>query len=439
MQFRNGRATVRQVRNCRRGDPIGRVILERAKMRVAFVAGAAAVAIALTGCHAGPRATATSDSVAQSAVESLGPDGCVQNFDPAADYFPNKATFTHATGVTVEYHGSWKKVTVKEPLSGAEPATYVLVQCGATPELPSEVANATKVTIPVHKAVASSTTQLPAFEMLGVTDSLVGTPASSLIYSETIKGLIAEGKAGGELLTAEGKINVEKVAGVEPDLFMASGTPDAELDKLRELSIPVVGNAEWLETSPLGRAEWIKFTALLTNTEATAEERFKKIADDYEAVKAKVASAEKKPKAVTGSPYQGQWLRPGGKSYLAGFLQDAGMDYIFAGDEETGSVPVPIETVLEAAADTDLWLNQDSFGATASISAISDSDARLLEIGGAVKKQVYNPTARTSGIANDYWEQGVVRPDLVLQDMAKAAHPDLFADKEFYFYKKLPD
>lgn len=382
--------------------------------------------------------TPTATSSSGSTAPGLGADGCITDYNPEVNYFPEQVAFDHAVGITVEYHGSYKVVNVKEPVKGGAPETYVLIHCGATPELPAELANAQRVTIPVKRVATSSATQLPAFELLGVTDSIIAVDSPLFVWSEPIAKRVQEGKITG-FGTEAGGINVETVGSVTPDVFVSSGMADPAHDKLRELGIPVVGNAEWLEQTPLGRAEWLKFTALLTNTEGLANEAFRQITTDYEAVKAKAQQVTERPTAVTGSPYQGQWPRAGGTSYLAALLSDAGMSYVFADVDSTGSDQVAIEVVLERASNADIWINADFTGKWASISAMGAEDPNLLTIKAAQEGRVFNPTKRINqGGGNDYWQQGVVRPDLVLRDLAKSAHPELFADQDYTFYQQLP-
>jgi ABC transporter, substrate-binding protein len=399
---------------------------------------AALAVIALLPLTACAQTTQTGDAGASNSPAGVGSDGCVTQYDANADYFPDKTSFSQATGVTVEYHGSYKTVTVKEPVKGASPETYVLVQCGANPELPSDLASAQRITIPVHRAATSSTTQLPAFELLKATDSLAAVESPAFVWSDPITKLIADGKIVG-FGNESGGINVEALAAATPDLFFSSGMPDPAYDKIRELKIPVVGNAEWLENTPLGRAEWLKFTALFTNTESTANQVFQQIETDYSAVKDKVQQTTERPTAIVGAPFNGEWSRPGGRSYVAAFLADAGMTYVFADDESNGSNPTPIETMLEAGARADIWVNADMMKKWATVSAIGADDPRLATVKAAQDGRVYNPTKRINAAGgNDYWQQGVVRPDLVLRDLAKAAHPDLFADQDYVFYEQLP-
>ncbi len=390
------------------------------------------LALALTGCSQPADDAAT--QVPSPTHSLIGEDGCVTNYDPNVDYFAAQTQFTHASGIQVSYHNSYKTVTVQEPVSGAAAETYVLVLCGATPELPAELKDATQVTIPVHRVATSSATQLPAFELLGVTDDIVAVDSPAFVWSEPVRARIDAGQIVG-FGTETGAINVESVVAANPDLFVSSGVADPAHDKLREVGIPVVGNAEWLEETPLGRAEWLKFTAVLTNTEAKANEVFDQIVTDYEAVKAQLQDVETRPTVLTGSPYEGQWSRAGGNSYVARLLADAGMSYVFADVESTGSEQVAVEVVLEEAVDAEIWVNADYMGVWPTVADMGATDPRLLNIKAAQDGKVFNPTKRINeGGGNDYWQQGVVRPDLVLRDLAKAAHPDLFSDVEFFFY-----
>ncbi|ASC69534.1 hypothetical protein XM38_004610 [Halomicronema hongdechloris C2206] len=103
--------------------------------------------------------------------------------------------------------------------------------------------------------------------------------------------------------------------------------------------------AEYLEPSPLGQAEWLKFTALFFNQEAQAEAEFAAIATEYEALTRLTASIQARPTVLTGFSYDGTWYVPGGQSYVAQLLEDAGADYLWAEVEQTGSVPLDFEAV----------------------------------------------------------------------------------------------
>lgn len=402
------------------------------RVRVAAVCAA----ILLASCS--PATTETTSSTAGSPAGSGNLAGCVENYTAGTDYFPHKATFDQATGITVTYHNSYKVVHEKEPLKGSAPATYVLVQCGTpTPELTGDLAGATVIEVPVKRAATSSTTQLPSFEMLDQIGSLVGVEVTDYVYSEPIKEAIAAGKIKG-YGSASGEISVEQLVALKPDVLIAGGTANPAYDAAAKLGVAVIGNAEWLESSPLGRAEWLKLTALLTNSEQLAQQKFSEITKAYQETAAVAAKATKRPSVVTGAPYKGQWYRAGGQSYLAKFLADAGADYVFKDVPGTASDPVSLEVILASATGAEFWLNATTTKKWTSTQDITASDPRLSQIKALGARQVWNPTLRVGDQGgNDYWQLGVARPDLVLADMVAIFHPELMENHSFTFYTKL--
>jgi iron complex transport system substrate-binding protein len=210
-------------------------------------------------------------------------DSCVENYDESVDYFPEKTEVTNAEGFTVEYHNNYKVVTVLTPFAGAaEPVQYILVQCG-TPA--PEGIDAPVIEVPVSSIVAMSTTYLPALEELGLLESLVGVDTSLYTTNETVVGMVQDGDVAEIGNGAE--VNVEVALDLDPDLIMTSATGTPEYDAhptLQEAGLPVVINADYLDSSPLGRAEWVDFIALFYNEEAISELWFSGVVSDYEAL-----------------------------------------------------------------------------------------------------------------------------------------------------------
>lgn len=393
-------------------------------------AAAALLAGALAGC--------ASDTPGGAASASSDARGCITNFQQGTDYFPDKVTFDDATGVSVSYQDYYKVVEVAQPSPGTPPATFVLVQCGAPePELSGDLAGATKVTIPVERIAAASTTQVPGLQMLDAAQQVVGVSDGTALQDGPVKTGVDDGRIV-QFGNTDGSVNVERVLGVEPDVFLASGMEDASVAKLRELGVSVVPVAEWLEKTPLGRAEWLKFYSLLLDKEASATSQYADIADGYHEVATKVAGANDRPKVLMGMQFQGTWYVPGSDTYQAAYLADAGSDYAFAGPEYAGSPQVAMETVLATAGDAQYWLNGTTMNDWTSLADVLAADERYGSLKAVQDSQVWVPTLRINATGgNDYWEQGVVRPDLVLADLAAIFHPDLMPDHEFTFYQQL--
>jgi iron complex transport system substrate-binding protein len=377
-----------------------------------------------------PSPTATPFAPAHNLTDSCVPQG---QFDPNVDYFPEKAKITHAENLSVEYHNHYKVVTISTPWPGAtEPIRYALVQCG-TPA-PEGFAPENIIEVPVHTIVTLSTTYLPFLDELGLLDRLVAVDDTTYVSNPKVLQMAAEGKLA--TLGSGAKINVEKALELKPDLIMAYGSGAPEYDAhpvLIKAGLKVAINAEWMDTSPLGRAEWGKYIALFFNKEAAAEALFAETVKKYTELRDLAAGAKEKPTVFANTPYQGTWYMPGGRSYAAAFFKDAGANYLWADDTSTGSLPLAFEAVFERAKDADYWLN---IGFYATLADLKAADPRFAEFAAFQKGNVWNNDARvTPQGGNDYYETAVAHPELVLADLIKIFHPDLLPDHKLIYYR----
>jgi iron complex transport system substrate-binding protein len=388
-----------------------------------------------TPVPAAPTATKVPPTATPQVLQTNIIEGSVESYDAQVDYFPDKATIGYSEGWEVEYHNSYKVIRVLNPWRGAEETfEYVLVQRG-TP-IPEGYEDAQVVEVPVASIASMSTTYLPHLEKLNLLDSLVAVDSIQYVSNEAVRKMFDDGKlveiGGGA------SVNVEVVLDLDPDVVMVygSGSPDYDAHpKLLEAGVKVAMNSEYMETSPLGRAEWLKFIAMFYNREADAEAIFADMAQEYEALAAKTAAVADRPTVFTGAPWQDTWYMPGGNSYVAKFLADAGADYLWADDESTGSIPLDFESVYERAADADYWLNTSSW---MSIDEALAADARYGDFAALKNQKMYNNNARVNeNGGNDYWESGVANPQLVLADLIKILHPNLVPDHEFVYYRQL--
>lgn len=363
---------------------------------------------------------------------------CIQGFEPGRDYFPEKVQPEYAENFSVTYHDTYKIVTVNEPFVGGAAQTYVLVQCGTPiPDLVGELDGATVIQTPIASMFSASTTHNPMIAALGATHLVTGV--GSLAYATTPEFL----DAGEQGLLVEfattGAIDVEIVVDSAPSIFMTGGSDDPAHDLIASAGIPVVANAEWLEATPLGRAEWIKFIALFLNEEARANQVFGEIEASYLGAAAAVADipTEERPLVLAGSAFQGTFYASGGQSYVAQTIEAAGGRYVFADDTGTASIAFPdLEIVLDRAADAPFWIN--SAIAYRSLADIEADDPRLSALAAVQSGAVWNYdliSTPAGGVA--FFELGVLRPDLVLRDLIEIFHPGTLPDHDFAFYRQV--
>ncbi|MDZ8089974.1 MAG: ABC transporter substrate-binding protein [Nostoc sp. DedQUE12b] len=363
-------------------------------------------------------------------------NGCVQNYDINTDYFPQKIKITHATGLTVEYHKHYKVVTIKNPWQNANTGfQYVLVQCG-TPT-PQGFNQTQVITVPIKSIVSLSTTHLPHLAKLRVVDKLIGINNSKQVNTPDVLERIKAGKVA--QIGNNSNVNIEKLLELNPDLVTTFSTGNSQTDsyaKLTEAGLKVGINAEYMEDTPLGRSEWLKFTALFFNQEEQAEKIFQEITQKYEQVAQKVKSIKNSPTVFVGFNFKGTWYMPGGKSYVAKYLADAGANYIWSDDKSSGSLPLSFEVVLERAANADYWLNFSQ--SWHNLKDLFAEDSRYADFKAVKTGNLYNNNARVNETGgNDYWESGISNPDVVLSDLIKILHPERLPNHQLFFYRQL--
>lgn len=364
-------------------------------------------------------------------------DGCIPEgqFSPEIDYFPQKADLKYANGFSISYHNSYKVVTIETPWPGAtESIEYALVQCGAPK--PAGFLGEQMIEVPAKSIITMSTTYLPALDELGLLDRLVGLDDTTYVNNPTVRKMAEEGKLAS--IGYGSGVNVEKVLELAPSLVMTYGSGAPEYDAhpvLLQAGQKVVVNAEWMDTSPLGRAEWLKFIAAFFNKEAEAEALFDEIAQEYQQLTALTAAVSQKPTVFTGSAYQGTWYIPGGQSFAAAFLRDAGANYLWSDDTSTGSLPLAVEAVFEKAQNADYWLN---VGFVGSLDDLKGMDARYADFAAFQNGKVWNNDAKTNASGgNDYYESAVLHPEWVLADLIHILHPDLLPNHTLVYYRQV--
>jgi iron complex transport system substrate-binding protein len=225
---------------------------------------------------------------------------------------------------------------------------------------------------------------------------------------------------------------------LKPDAVFAFGVGsdiNTQINKLKDLGIPVVLVGEYLEQSPLAKAEWIKFFGAFLAKEEMADSVYNDIQSRYEAIKLSVAKVTSKPSVLTGLPFKDTWWMAGGQSNLAVLINDAGGNFLWRENISKEAFPVSLEEVFLRASKADFWIN---CGSVNNLNELLAFDLRFSALPAVKKSQVYNNNLHSTPVGgNDYWESGVVHPDLVLKDLVRIFHPELSVNENFSYYKKV--
>jgi len=345
-------------------------------------------------------------------------------------------TIEYAKRFDVSYYKSYKKIKINAPWPGShDTLTYIITRDQNIISKYQDDDNTTVIEQPINKVVCFSTTHLPFLELIKKEGLLCGFPTTNYIYSEKIQDMVKKGQI--KDLGPSNEINLESLISLNPDLVFAFSMGN-ELSMIRKIElsgIPLVLNADYLETHPLGRAEWIKFMAAFFDKDHEADSIFKQIEKAYLETKTKMANLDDQPTIFTGVVYGDTWFMPGGKHYGTVFFNDAGGDYIWSDNNSESILQLSFESVYEKAGNADFWVGTATYN---SLIEIEQADIRYRGFYAYKKGNIYNYSARVSEAGgNAYFELGYARPDIILNDLAKILHPEEMQEHQFYFYKKL--
>jgi len=338
----------------------------------------------------------------------------------------------YAKGFALYKHKDYTKLVIKSPYPNAkEQFEYYLVKEGIHPD----IKNGIIITIPLKKVVVTSTTHIPMLTALKVEKTLVGFPNLKYISSPSVRSLIAQNKI--QELGNSTQLNTEVLLNLKPDVLIGFSMQSVNktYTTIEKSGIPVILNGDWLETTPLGRAEWLKFFGALFNKNELADSLFNNIVSDYNNAKKIALKATHKPTILAGVLYKNVWNLPAGESFVAQFLKDANTDYYWQNSKGRGSLNLSFETVLNTAQNADYWLAPSNYTGFDQLKKSNQHYAKFK----AFKSQNIYTFALTKGATGGviYYEEAPLKPNVVLKDIIKITHPDLLPDYTPYFLKKL--
>jgi iron complex transport system substrate-binding protein len=286
------------------------------------------------------------------------------------------------------------------------------------------------IKIPVKNTIAFSTTHYGFLQPLKQTQIIKGVSGKDYLVSDTKNNIEEIGFAD--------NLNFEKIVSIKPQVILGNGLESLTspyVEKFKQFNITYLPISEYAEDSPLARAEWIKVFGLITNKLAEADAIFKEIEQKYLHLKSKASNyskSNKKPIVLMSFPYQKIWYVPGGKSFQAAFVNDAGGEYIFKDNTDKGSFTADAEIILAKGKTADFWLNVNQINTK---QEIAKENAVFTQFKSFKNNTIFNNNKQVYGKANVYYQTGVVNPHLILQDIIRILHQDSI--KNLYYYKQI--
>ena len=335
-----------------------------------------------------------------------------------------------AEGFRIETHDGYTLATVRNPWKPErELQRFVLVpKSGALPEsLPEGVL----IRTPLERTVSFGSVQCSFFAEFDALRTLVGVCEPDFIHIPYVQNGVREGKIADAGQAANP--NLEKIMSIEPEALFTAPIEETGAGQMASLNIPSIACVDYMESSPLGRAEWIRFFALFFEKRALADSLFSQTVSAYKALQELTGRLEIRPTVFTETIYSGVWWLPGGNSYMAHLLRDAGADYLWKENTHTGSIALPFESVLEKAEKADCWLIKYNASDELTLDELVKDYPNYAFFDACKKGNIY--TCNTGKVT--YYEDLPVHPDYILNDLVWVFHPELLPGCQPKYYRQI--
>jgi iron complex transport system substrate-binding protein len=340
----------------------------------------------------------------------------------------------YARGFQVVQGEDYLRIIVPDPWDRSQNlGVYVLVDKGDAGSVELHEGE-TLIEQPVDRVAIMSSSNVGYFSLLNQLDLIKAVADGDRLYNKKLRQGIELGSV--QVLGNSTSINTEKLLVCNCDIFVQTAFQSVKsTDRaLKDAGISVVYNTDWMEHTPLARAEWIKFFGLLTGKYYEADSIFRVIEQNYIALKQLADTLDYKPDVLVGALYKDVWYMPGGNSYKAHLLADAGTAYHWANDSTEGSLALSFETVVANQLNAPVWIDCPF----KSKKELLISDDRYAGFDAFKIGSMYHNLKRSNESGgNDYWETGLCRPDEILGDLVRIFHFEELPEGELKYYGRV--
>jgi iron complex transport system substrate-binding protein len=289
------------------------------------------------------------------------------------------------------------------------------------------------IKIPLRKIVCMSTSHIAYLNALGKLDNIVAVSGGQYINNKEIIKRMNQGAI--KDVGYESSLNYEMILSLNPDMVFTygiNGENNTYIEKLRQLGIPVMVLGDYTENHPLGKLEYIRLFGYLTGVPVRADSIFISKSANYAKIREAVPAAAQRPQVLLNAPWKETWYIPGGDNYISKLINDAGADVLGAEKGKITATSYNTEQIYHISSAADFWLHPNSYS---SIKALTGANTLFKEITALKRGKVYNNIKRVTAFGgSDFWESGVVDPDIILKDLVSIFHPELLPGYEPVYY-----
>ncbi len=338
----------------------------------------------------------------------------------------------YARGFRVERTDEYTLVSVRNPWDTLKTLRrYVLVP--ADSPLPGELPEGTLVRTPLQRVVPFSSVHCGVIDCLGAAGTVVGICESRYVNIPVFQEALAEGRIVdvGEAASP----NVERIMDLSPEVLITTPLEGIGYGRIEKMGIPLIEATDYMELTPLGRAEWIRFYGLFFGCEQLADSLFAETAAAYNELSKLASGSTPRPRVLSESKRGSAWHIPGSRSYAANLYRDAGADYPWADLDRAGSVPMSFEQVLERAGEAEVWVLKYNRPEDMTYADLEAEGAGNTRFAAFRNRNVYACNTNTT----PYYEDLPIHPERILRDLVWVFHPELLPGCEPRYFHKMKE
>lgn len=341
-------------------------------------------------------------------------------------------TIRYADGFTVQHFNDYTVVEVCDPWDKSRILQRYLLVDRELP-VPRNLPKGTLVRTPIRNMVVYTSVHAAIIDQLQAADRIIGVCEPRYMDTPSVQEGVRTGKIAdlGEATSP----NIEKMIDIGAEVIIASPFQNSGYGPAEKLGIPIIEAADYMESLPLGRTEWVRFYGLLLDKEAMADSIFQVTEQNYLEMKKRVATVSHRPTVISEKKFGSSWYMPAGDSYIAHLYKDAGADYLFEDLAGSGSVPLAFEAVLDKALHADIWLIKYNQVAEMTYPELRTEYTPYENFDAFKKHRIY--TCNTGKVP--YYEEFPMHPDYLLKDLIWVFHPELLPDYTPRYYQQMQE
>ena len=338
----------------------------------------------------------------------------------------------YASGFTVENHGSYTVVELADPWNSRRTLhRYILAP--RTSQLPDNLPEGSIIRTPIRRLAVYASIHVSMIEALGAVETIEAVCEPEYIGSASVREKVARGEVAN--IGSSISPNVEEIINRGVEYIVATPFQNAGYGAASKTSIPIIEGADYMEPSPLGRAEWIRFFGLLLDRESQADSIFAETERNYLHLKQLASATADRPEVLTEKKYGSSWYVPVRGSSMSVMLADAAAANPFDHLDGAGSAPLAFETVLDRALQSPFWIFKYNAPSLITLSALRNEYPPYSSFAAYKNHKIYAcNTALTP-----YHEETPLHPDLLLRDFIHIFHPEILPDHQLRYFHKLKE